>query len=369
MTKINLKALDRDIFIQGNDSVARTIQIGQTVTVDDVVVIDSATWGVTAGGVANFDGNVTLTGGCTSPSTGAGSNNEAYGDGALGSLNGGGQNFAGGKSALGNVTTGSNHVGIGSSAGAGLVAGDSCMCIGANTVANADVSEVTAVGVDACRQLAAGTPNGVGIGFRAGKGDNTSKGSGVNFVAVGNTVGQVFTTANNWVGVGDGVLVSLTTGSGHTIIGSQAGGAITTGTNDTLIGQQAGDLLTGSGCVFIGRQAGATLTAVDNTLIIHNSNSATPLIYGEFDNFLVGIKQETPLSRLHLTVESSDAVDCLNLEQLDVSENFVAFQATSGASVTNPLTSYTTGNTIQGFARVDINGTARWMPFYDNPTS
>lgn len=59
----------------------------------------------------------------------------------------------------------------------------------------------------------------------------------------------------------------------------------------------------------------------------------------------------------------------LELEQNDVSEEFINYVGASSADVSNPISTLTTGNTIQGFTRVSINGTFRWMPFYDDPIS
>jgi len=35
----------------------------------------------------------------------------------------------------------------------------------------------------------------------------------------------------------------------------------------------------------------------------------------------------------------------------------------------NPISTLTGGNAIQGFVKVDIGGTTRWIPFYDDPTT
>lgn len=66
-----------------------------------------------------------------------------------------------------------------------------------------------------------------------------------------------------------------------------------TGTgHNVAIGYQAGKTSgTSTGCVYIGRNAGFSNTT-SNRLFIENSNSATPLIYGEFDNDLVRINGE-----------------------------------------------------------------------------
>jgi len=73
-----------------------------------------------------------------------------------------------------------------------------------------------------------------------------------------------------------------------------------------------------------------------------------------------------------LTVDqpsTTAAIPVLYLDQADLSEGFVDYRGTSAASAVGPISSWTAGNSIQGFVRVEINGTARWMPYYDDPTS
>lgn len=78
----------------------------------------------------------------------------------------------------------------------------------------------------------------------------------------------------------------------------------------------------------------------------------------------------SPTAALHADqIDTAGAIPVLKLNQKDVSEPFVDFIGTSEAGTTKSVTSFTTGNTIQGFVQVDINGVQRWMPFYDAPTS
>ncbi len=61
------------------------------------------------------------------------------------------------------------------------------------------------------------------------------------------------------------------------------------GNNNVAIGLGAGySNVSGSNNIFLGVQAGYNETG-RNKLYIENSNSATPLIYGEFDNDLLRI--------------------------------------------------------------------------------
>ena len=73
-----------------------------------------------------------------------------------------------------------------------------------------------------------------------------------------------------------------------------------------------------------------------------------------------------------LTIDQSSstaAIPVLSLDQADLSEGFIDFVGTSAASSTGPISTWTTGNTVQGHFAVEINGTRRWVRFHDDPTS
>lgn len=81
---------------------------------------------------------------------------------------------------------------------------------------------------------------------------------------------------------GNNAMNLLTTGSYNTGDGYNTGQALTTGSSNTLIGAFAGwNLSTASGSTFIGYRAGFNETGSDK-LYIDNSDTATPLIYGDF---------------------------------------------------------------------------------------
>lgn len=78
--------------------------------------------------------------------------------------------------------------------------------------------------------------------------------------------------------------VNGSTGSANTFIGLWAGYNTSTGGSNTFIGHTAGYHNTsGAGNVFIGYDAGANEKG-SKRLYIADSNTSTPLIYGEFDN-------------------------------------------------------------------------------------
>jgi hypothetical protein len=104
--------------------------------------------------------------------------------------------------------------------------------------------------------------NNVYIGNQAGEGNP----NGMSNVFIGSWAGNSNTKSNNTV-VGGAAFYQNTTGATNTVLGSGAG------TYN----------LSGSGNVFLGYQSGYNETG-SNRLYIENSNSATPLIWGDFAN-------------------------------------------------------------------------------------
>ena len=165
-------------------------------------------------------------------------------------------------------------------------------------------------------------------GFNAGY-NNTS---GADNLAVGNSAGYNNTTGslNMFIGKQSGYSnttglnniffghqagYSNSNGFGNNFIGFKAGYSSTSGTSNTYIGFQTGYYNNGSGNVFIGYQAGSAsqLTALSNKLIISNSQSLTPLLYGEFDNKFLKINGNTNIdgtltSSKHVTFNGNTVV-------------------------------------------------------------
>lgn len=110
-------------------------------------------------------------------------------------------------------------------------------------------------------------------------------------------------------------------GSNNIAFGNYAGYFVE-GDDNIFIGENAGGLGNGTGThakngsVFIGSNAGAT-EIVSNRLYIENSNSTAPLIYGEFDNDIVGINgnlgigTQAPSVPLHITEDGTSNVQTI----------------------------------------------------------
>jgi uncharacterized protein (TIGR02145 family) len=108
-------------------------------------------------------------------------------------------------------------------------------------------------------------------------------------------------------------------GSNNVFVGASAGWANGDGEKNVYIGSQAGANSGGSGNVFIGQKSGWVETT-SNKLYISNSETTTPLIYGEFDNSLVTINgsfkatnginaNNKIITNVSTPINSSDAVN------------------------------------------------------------
>lgn len=98
-------------------------------------------------------------------------------------------------------------------------------------------------------------------------------------------------TGNTTIGIQAGE--AITSGSGNTFIGQQAGGGLSTGNQNIVIG--SGDYPLApivSSCIFIGksRVSGSYKLAIDS------QDTATPLIYGEFNNDFLKINGDVEIT-------------------------------------------------------------------------
>jgi len=102
--------------------------------------------------------------------------------------------------------------------------------------------------------------------------------------------------------------------------------------------------------------AGAAITISEAMRILKDGN--------------VGIGTTAPGAKCHIDQSStSGAIPVLSLDQADISDGFINFIGTSAASADGPISTWTTGNSIQGFRRIEVNGAQVWAPYYDAPTS
>jgi len=187
--------------------------------------------------------------------------------------------------------TGSENTGVGGYTGYYNSTGAQNVYIGASAGTTCLGSRNIIIGFTACEGTQATYNDSVYIGYKSGNGASCGDFN----VAIGRESLQATVTKVTAIGYQAG---KAATGTGNVFVGYQAGLTVGAGANNTLIGSGAGaSLSTNGGCVMIGYQAGGNETAA-NKLYIHNSNSTTPLIYGDFS---------TPSLTFNGTVNIQDA--------------------------------------------------------------
>lgn len=226
----------------------------------------------------------------TLPALTSGSYNLAIGTDSLVLNSTGSSNVGVGMNAL-RAVTGSDNVGVGGYTGYYNSTGNYNVFIGASAGTtclgsdNVVIGRLAGEGTQATWSYSVYIGYGAGAGASAGNynvgiGKEALKGTVANATAIGYQAGKA------------------QTGAGFVAVGYQAGLTSSSGTNSTLIGYQAGaSLSTNGGCVMLGYQAGNAETAA-NKLYIANSNTTTPLIYGDFS---------TPSLTFNGTVNIQDA--------------------------------------------------------------
>jgi len=120
------------------------------------------------------------------------------------------------------------------------------------------------------------------VGFESGTSNTTGTGN----TFLGNQSGEDHTTGLLNTFVGDGSGGQVTTGSENTLIGVGAGDQIITGEYNTILGSNDGlgvSNSTATGNVFIGYNTGRNHIG-DSLLLIDNSDTLFPLIYGDLSN-------------------------------------------------------------------------------------
>jgi hypothetical protein len=165
--------------------------------------------------------------------------------------------------------------------------------VGTNVAVTSTLDNVTgdnnlSLGYGAGESITSGDDN-LSIGTFAGR--NQTSVSGNVFIGTYTGIDNVF--GQNNVAIGKNALQYHYAGANNTAIGTQAmqgSSGNYTRHGNTIIGRQSGQSLTDGNHynVFIGYMAGANETT-SNKLFIENSNSSSPLIYGDFYNDSVKI--------------------------------------------------------------------------------
>jgi len=181
-----------------------------------------------------------------------------------------------------------NNVVIGTNAAGGTGAYFESVIIGSGALAANTAGTRTSVLIGFA--AGGGGLNGysaVGVGFRA-----LMNATGTNNVGIGQRGGMMAGGNSTFVGNASGGFSAAATGSSNVGIGAEALSYVE-GDDNTALGTNAGKVLTtGASNVLIGRSAGGQLTTESNKLYIANSNTTTPLVYGEFDNGILNVNGE-----------------------------------------------------------------------------
>jgi len=230
----------------------------------------------------------------------------------------GSENIGLGKDTLFYNASGSDNIAIGPYALETNIDGFANIAVGAETLKNNTVGLYnTAIGWQALYSNTGGGPfSGSSYNTAVGTEALWSNSTGMDNTAVGVDALYYNTTGYNNVALGNYALMWNETGNNNTAVGYDAGLKQETGSNNVFIGYQAGygpAAYSASGNVFIGYQAGYYETG-SNKLYIENSNSTSPLIWGDFStdtlgfNGNVGIGTTSPLGPLHVALGGNTAL-------------------------------------------------------------
>ena len=197
-----------------------------------------------------------------------GTNNSIFSAGAGTALLAGGiHNFLALDGAGVLITTGDRNIAIGDGAGGALVTDSDNVMIGSLSGENLTAADNTFVGAFSGRSVTT-SPRNTAVGT----------------LALGNTSAALVTPAADNTAIGYGSMSNFALGEAgqNTALGSGTLNFLTTGDENVAIGYNAGgNITTGTGNVMLGHTAGPTANQSDR-LYIHNGNSDTPLIGGDF---------------------------------------------------------------------------------------
>lgn len=156
------------------------------------------------------------------------------------------------------------------------------------------------------------------------------------------------TNGSHNTAVGNNALYNNTTGDNNLGLGKRALYSNTIGSNNVAVGFDAGHFNTGSNSVFIGYLAGYNEVAA-NRLYIENSNSATPLIYGEFDTDVLTFNGNVTVSNANATHTNAT----LSLNNLSIAD-----LGSSNLGLDGNIIPY--GGSISGYDLGNNNATEHW---------
>jgi hypothetical protein len=263
-----------------------------------------------------------------------GSSNSIFGAYAGNDITDGGPNSAFGVYSLSSLTSGDHNTGLGANTLTAITTQNYNSAIGSSAMQNATGANSVAVGADAGK---VNTSTGsIFIGFQSGISNTSGQNLVIGYQALNTNTTGTFNTAIGYQ-AGDNV-----TGSNNTLIGHDVADGLTSGSNNTFIGVSAGNnATTTSGSIKIGYEAGANDNTA-NVLFIDNSNTATPLIFGDFtgDSILInGVLAATGIisGATGITLDTDATItltasDCKNRVRINDDANAIDYTLPSAVS-------------------------------------
>ena len=257
------------------------------------------------------------------------------------------------------------NTGLGSSALLSITTGQNNTAVGYHALRSAtDAFGNTAVGYSALTSVTNTATYNTAVGHNALTTVTTASGN----TAFGSQALAINTAANN-TAVGYGALSSNSNATGNVAVGYNALTSTETGGTNTAVGFEAGYTnVTGTGSVFIGYHAGRLETA-SNKLYISNSNTATPLIGGDFSTGYVnlfgnvGIKTSVfgtsaagVLAIKNGTAPSTAPADTIQIFSVD-SDNNTATLGLFLEQAVEAIGTFTASHKI----KIKLNGTLYWV--------
>ena len=212
------------------------------------------------------------------------------------------------------------------------------MCIGPQTAAgtsSALADNCIIIGNRAGYYLQTNADHNIFIGYRAGY--NTSLTGDENIIIGGraDSGGMLLPSAStsNYISIGNAIFARDATGSGST-----PAGKVGIGTNDP-------------------------------SDLFHVQGTVGDLLFEDATGYL-GVGTTSPSAVVHVyQSDAAAAVPCLELQQEDEDVEFAEFDGTAGSGGANSLdTSTGESGACGGKIRITVNGTTKWLRYYDDET-
>lgn len=89
--------------------------------------------------------------------------------------------------------------------------------------------------------------------------------------------------------------------------------------------------------------------------------------YNKYEGFSMLGADAAPESPLEVNSSSSLGQQLVTLDQDDTDQSFIDFQGNTGANATASLSTFTVA-VLNGYIQVEINGTKKWIAYYNDPT-